>query len=97
MADANKMEGMADLHKWFAKQMKRMVRSTLKNTFSIWIHYTSCLLVMSFDFFDITDNDTMANPTTMETTTTTTMETTTTTTIMETTTTTKLAEKLTGK
>ena len=50
---------------------------------------------MNLDFFNITDKDTMANPTTMETTTTTTMETTTTT--METTTTTVMGKELTGK
>ena len=55
MADANKMEGMADLHKWFAKQMKRMVRSNLKNTFSIWIILLSCLLATNFDILNTTD------------------------------------------
>ena len=100
MADANKTESMADLHRWFAKKIKWMVRSTWKNTFSIWINkiylYQSCLLSMNFDFLNIADKNTIANPTAMETTTTTTMETTTTTT-METTTTTKMASNLKGK
>ena len=51
---------------------------------------------MNFDFLNIADKNTIANPTAMETTTTT-METTTTTTTMETTTTTKIAANLTGK
>ena len=100
MADVNKMESMADGQNWFARQIKRMVRSTWKNTFSIWINeilYHSCLLAMNFDFLNIADKNTIANPTAMETTTTTKMETTTTTTTMETTTTTKIAANLTGK
>ena len=52
---------------------------------------------MNFDFLNIADKNTIANPTAMETTTTTKMETTTTTTTMETTTTTKIAANLTGK